>query len=69
MPFVDDHQRHEAPSSVGQGDRHPTIGKVKHPKRIERVPVKPNDRLIVDRSRLATMSDLPRPPASFALTA
>ena len=57
MIFVDDLQRHEVLAGVGKCDRQRPGCEIEHAKRIKRVAVEPNDRLVLDRGRLAAVTE------------
>ena len=59
MVLVDHLHRHEALARVGQGDRHRPGVEIEHRRRIERVAIQADDRLLVDRRRLAAVEELP----------
>ena len=63
--LADGHQRHEARAGIRQRDRHRSGIEIENRRRIERIAVEPDHRLVIDRGRLAAMvtaSRARRPP-------
>ena len=65
--LVDHLHRHEALARIGQRDRHRPGIEIEHGRRIQRVAVQADDRLLVDRRRLATVVELAEAPTSLRI--